>query len=77
MNGDPIVINAGHAALKRMQLLVEHRLALSPGEGFGPSGAGWQNFVFVAKKPGKYRIEVIPIYEGKKREPVKFDVVVK
>ena len=23
------------------QLLVEHRLALSPGEGFGPSGAGW------------------------------------
>ena len=23
------------------QLLTEHRLALSPGEGFGPSGAGW------------------------------------
>jgi aminotransferase len=23
------------------QLLVEHRLALAPGEGFGPSGAGW------------------------------------
>jgi len=23
------------------QLLAEHRLALSPGEGFGPSGAGW------------------------------------
>jgi aminotransferase len=23
------------------QLLIEHRLALAPGEGFGPSGAGW------------------------------------
>jgi aspartate/methionine/tyrosine aminotransferase len=23
------------------QLLTEHRLALAPGEGFGPSGAGW------------------------------------
>jgi L-glutamine---4-(methylsulfanyl)-2-oxobutanoate aminotransferase len=23
------------------QVLVEHRLALAPGEGFGPSGAGW------------------------------------
>jgi L-glutamine---4-(methylsulfanyl)-2-oxobutanoate aminotransferase len=23
------------------ELLVEHRLALAPGEGFGPSGAGW------------------------------------
>jgi aspartate/methionine/tyrosine aminotransferase len=23
------------------QLLTEHRLALAPGEGFGPSGVGW------------------------------------
>ena len=23
------------------QLLVEHRVAVAPGEGFGPSGAGW------------------------------------
>ena len=23
------------------RLLVEHRVALAPGEGFGPSGAGW------------------------------------
>jgi len=23
------------------RLLTEHRLALAPGEGFGPSGAGW------------------------------------
>jgi len=23
------------------QLLTEHRLAVAPGEGFGPSGAGW------------------------------------
>jgi aspartate/methionine/tyrosine aminotransferase len=23
------------------RLLSEHRLALAPGEGFGPSGAGW------------------------------------
>jgi aspartate/methionine/tyrosine aminotransferase len=27
--------------LTNEQLLTEHRLALSPGEGFGPSGAGW------------------------------------
>jgi len=23
------------------QLLAEHRVAVAPGEGFGPSGAGW------------------------------------
>jgi aspartate/methionine/tyrosine aminotransferase len=23
------------------ELLMEHRLAVAPGEGFGPSGAGW------------------------------------
>jgi aminotransferase len=23
------------------RLLVEHRVAVAPGEGFGPSGAGW------------------------------------
>jgi aminotransferase len=28
-------------ALTSDQLLTEHRLALAPGEGFGPSGAGW------------------------------------
>ena len=27
--------------LTSKQLLTEHRLALAPGEGFGPSGAGW------------------------------------
>jgi aminotransferase len=29
------------AGLTVEQLLTEHRLALAPGEGFGPSGAGW------------------------------------
>jgi hypothetical protein len=42
----------------------------------GPSGAGLYNFVFEAKKKGKYKIEVTPIYEGKKRKPVIFEVVV-
>ena len=27
--------------LTAVQLLTEHRLAIAPGEGFGPSGAGW------------------------------------
>jgi aminotransferase len=29
------------AGLTPERLLVEHRVALAPGEGFGPSGAGW------------------------------------
>jgi aspartate/methionine/tyrosine aminotransferase len=29
------------AGLTFERLLTEHRLALAPGEGFGPSGAGW------------------------------------
>jgi hypothetical protein len=43
----------------------------------GPRGAGYRDFVFEAKKPGKYRIEVIPIWEGKALKPKTFDVVVK
>jgi aminotransferase len=27
--------------LSAERLLVEHRVAVAPGEGFGPSGAGW------------------------------------
>jgi hypothetical protein len=43
----------------------------------GPSGAGIRSFVFDAKKPGKYTIEVTPIFEGKKRKTETFEVIVK
>ncbi len=36
--------SSGSACLKALtaeSLLVEHRVAIAPGEGFGPSGAGW------------------------------------
>jgi aspartate/methionine/tyrosine aminotransferase len=29
------------AAVTAERLLTEHRIAVAPGEGFGPSGAGW------------------------------------
>ena len=30
------------------RLLTEHRLALAPGEGFGPAGAGWARISLAA-----------------------------
>jgi hypothetical protein len=43
----------------------------------GPAGAGLRSFVFEAKEPGKYKIEVTPVFEGKKRKTQTFEVVVK